>query len=381
MTDSSSTAVSCHGISTIPLPTSQATNVASGSGKRKKRKAAAAQFATANTATTIENRQRKKQKATRHDRVFGKGVIVIKVDPLSVSFDRNYPTYVIDDLRTFDRGEVLKAPDKSEANVILLSQIANRKQDSKRGVTVVSKWSDNKHMLAHKCRSNGIRLSVQTEAKYRNLLASPEWQHHCCSSSGHKIKAGAGAARYIRFGMSRNFRTGYIERSCSIKKDTNDEYKEFIKEQMNKLATYIENSGKSRYSPEYMKTLNEHFANNNLSDVTIGCRALATHLTAMNGYYWPPVQAAKVRGTYSTLWCLSPRGDIDPVLERPVLFYFVLPTCDTAIPVFTGDSIVFDPSVPHCITEPRFDNIWIAVVDSSVNTCRDHILQNIKRLC
>ena len=63
----------------------------------------------------------------------------------------------------------------------------------------------------------------------------------------------------------------------------------------------------------------------------------------------------------------------DKAPPNQVLYHFCFPTYGIAIPMVSGDIIVFNPLVPHCATNPRLATALIYSLYVSNKTCNTHI--------
>jgi len=92
---------------------------------------------------------------------------------------------------------------------------------------------------------------------------------------------------------------------------------------------------------------------------------VATQLALAKGYCSP----VHVDGDayYSTLSCYDATAT-----ENQTLYHFCFPTYGIAIPMRSGDIILFNPLVPHCATNPRIKTAMIYsfyVSKKTINTC------------
>jgi hypothetical protein len=71
---------------------------------------------------------------------------------------------------------------------------------------------------------------------------------------------------------------------------------------------------------------------------------------------------------YTTLSCLSPVPN-----DRSILFYFVFPSYKVAVPMRSGDVMIFNPSVFHCCTNPTKKGVHIFSLYVSAKTCNTQI--------
>ena len=64
--------------------------------------------------------------------------------------------------------------------------------------------------------------------------------------------------------------------------------------------------------------------------------------------------------------------------EDEVLYYFCFPTYGFAVPMKSGDIIMFNPLVPHCATNPRRETALIYSMYVSNKTCNTVVASNTK---
>lgn len=99
---------------------------------------------------------------------------------------------------------------------------------------------------------------------------------------------------------------------------------------------------------------------------TISEDGVATQLALAKGYC-SPVHVDK-DFYYSTLSCYDATAD-----ENQTLYHFCFPTYGIAIPMRSGDIILFNPLVPHCATNPRVKTAMIYSFYVSKKTVNTHL--------
>jgi hypothetical protein len=95
----------------------------------------------------------------------------------------------------------------------------------------------------------------------------------------------------------------------------------------------------------------------------------ATQLS-IGANYWSPIHTDKDY-FYTTLSCCTRSGE----RWNDILFYFVLPDYDLAVPMRPGDIIGFNPLLRHCVTNPRGDDALVFSAYVSDKTCLTHVAQ------
>ena len=77
---------------------------------------------------------------------------------------------------------------------------------------------------------------------------------------------------------------------------------------------------------------------------------------------------------YSTLSCYDAKASPDQTL-----YHFCFPSYGVAIPMRSGDIIVFNPLVPHCASNPRLESSLIYSLYVSNKTCNTHVANRVNK--
>ena len=82
---------------------------------------------------------------------------------------------------------------------------------------------------------------------------------------------------------------------------------------------------------------------------------------------------------YSSLSCFDKNDNLenanseDAKKKSKILYHFCFPTYGIAIPMMSGDIILFNPRIPHCATNPRVKTALIFSLYVSNKTCNAHV--------
>lgn len=100
---------------------------------------------------------------------------------------------------------------------------------------------------------------------------------------------------------------------------------------------------------------------------------VATQLALAQGYCSPVHVDDDV--FYSSLSCYDSENQkkTDKGKKRKTVYHFCFPTYGLAIPMKSGDIILFNPLVPHCTTNPRVETALIYSLYVSSKTCNTHV--------
>lgn len=78
---------------------------------------------------------------------------------------------------------------------------------------------------------------------------------------------------------------------------------------------------------------------------------------------------------YSTLSAISYDKNVNP---DDVIYYFTFPTYDITIPIYNGMILIFDPTIPHCCSNPMFNETYIFSCYVSKKTVNTDLATNRK---
>ena len=152
----------------------------------------------------------------------------------------------------------------------------------------------------------------------------------------------------------------------AYKHGVKEKEKKKLNAQINTLVTSVENRGFDE-----LKAANLHSC--------VGCNAF---VAAKIKYDLPSINDEGVATQLALARCYSSQLHTDPdfflthlscydkeAKEDVVLYHFCFPTYGIAVPMKSGDIILFNPTMPHCATNPRTVTALIYSMYVSNKTC------------